>query len=622
MPALLNARLYRAAWLPAAAVFAVAALSLTDRTSPLAASLAPNAFEGSWAVQQLQALSREFPSRPPGGPADDALARRVARTIEGLGPPSSGGFHVRTYTAHGQTIVGERSLETVVASRPGTTSEAAIVVIAHRDSAWTGSQAELTGTAVLLELARALSTRATNRTVALVSTSGGSGGDAGASAFAGLVDSGSVPWLVGSETGAPQVGGVAPSGPVDAAIVLGNLAAPGAFSPEVLPYSSGVGSASTQLAETVANAIAQQAGVHVRSPDLIGQLVHLAAPLTTGEQGPLNAAGVPAVTIQAAGEGSRPTHAAVSAAQLEGLGGGTLSTVEALDNGRDIAAEPQTGLVLAQKVVPGWAIRLLVAALLVPGLAVSVDAAARSRRRRESLVRGFGFPLTCALPFLAAALVVLVLGALGLVGPAPQSPAPPGAIHIGVAAFATTTLALGVLGLGWLLWARFVGAIAAPQGRVPPAAAVGLLLLLDATAVITWIFNPLAAALLVPAVHLWMLVAEPELRPRWRLLSLAVVLLGICAPALVVVYYAHQLALGTVGSVWTGVLLIATGHFGLGTVTLWCVALGCTAAAAMLALSPSGESFAGEERLNVSIRGPLSYAGPGSLGGTESALRR
>ncbi len=622
MPALLNARLYRAAWLPVAAVFAVAALSLTDRTSPLATSLAPNAFEGSWAAQQLQTLNREFPSRLPGGPADDALARRVARTIEALGPPSSGGFHVRTYTARGQTIVGERSLETVVASRPGTTSGAAIVVIAHRDSAWTGSQADLTGTAVLLELARALSTRATNRTVALVSTSGGSGGDAGASAFARLVDSGSVPWLVGSETGPTRVGETAPSGPVDAAIVLGNLAAPGALSPEVVPYSSGVGSASTQLAETVANAIAQQAGVHVRSPDLIGQIVHLAAPLTTGEQGPLNAAGVPAVTIQAAGEGPEPTRSAISGAQLEGIGGGALSTVEALDNGPDIAGESQTGLLLAQKVIPGWAIRLVVAALLVPAVVVGVDAAARSRRRRERLLRGISFPLTCALPFLAAALVVLLLGALGIVGPAPQSPTPPGAIHIGVAAFATTTIALAVLALGWLLWARYVGVIAAPQRRVPPAAGVGLLLLLDATAAITWVFNPLAAVLLVPAVHLWMLVAEPELRPRWRLAALAVVVLGLCAPALVVVYYAHELALGAVGSVWTGVLLFATGHFGFGTVTLWCIALGCTSAAAMLALSASGGPFASEEQLNVSIRGPLSYAGPGSLGGTESALRR
>jgi hypothetical protein len=29
-----------------------------------------------------------------------------------------------------------------------------------------------------------------------------------------------------------------------------------------------------------------------------------------------------------------------------------------------------------------------------------------------------------------------------------------------------------------------------------------------------------------------------------------------------------------------------------------------------------------DQREEVTVRGPLSYAGPGSLGGTESALRR
>jgi hypothetical protein len=31
---------------------------------------------------------------------------------------------------------------------------------------------------------------------------------------------------------------------------------------------------------------------------------------------------------------------------------------------------------------------------------------------------------------------------------------------------------------------------------------------------------------------------------------------------------------------------------------------------------------AGETEQSGSVRGPISYAGPGSLGGTESALRR
>jgi len=30
----------------------------------------------------------------------------------------------------------------------------------------------------------------------------------------------------------------------------------------------------------------------------------------------------------------------------------------------------------------------------------------------------------------------------------------------------------------------------------------------------------------------------------------------------------------------------------------------------------------GQQPLDVTVRGPVTYAGPGSLGGTESALRR
>jgi hypothetical protein len=40
---------------------------------------------------------------------------------------------------------------------------------------------------------------------------------------------------------------------------------------------------------------------------------------------------------------------------------------------------------------------------------------------------------------------------------------------------------------------------------------------------------------------------------------------------------------------------------------------------ATLAKPPSGGVV---DEVEITIRGPLSYAGPGSLGGTESALRR
>jgi hypothetical protein len=72
------------------------------------------------------------------------------------------------------------------------------------------------------------------------------------------------------------------------------------------------------------------------------------------------------------------------------------------------------------------------------------------------------------------------------------------------------------------------------------------------------------------------------------------------------------------------VLLLAGGQIGLLGAILWSVAFGCVAAAAMLAVRaqqpPPGPQMA--DLHEVTIRGPMSYAGPGSLGGTESALRR
>jgi len=70
--------------------------------------------------------------------------------------------------------------------------------------------------------------------------------------------------------------------------------------------------------------------------------------------------------------------------------------------------------------------------------------------------------------------------------------------------------------------------------------------------------------------------------------------------------------------------ILAAGPIGLGGAILWSLAFGCAAAAAMLALIPmrAPASVRAPDGAPVTIRGPLSYAGPGSLGGTESALRR
>ncbi len=75
---------------------------------------------------------------------------------------------------------------------------------------------------------------------------------------------------------------------------------------------------------------------------------------------------------------------------------------------------------------------------------------------------------------------------------------------------------------------------------------------------------------------------------------------------------------------WTATLLLAGGHVGVLAALIWSCAFGCAVAISLVALTPPADplGLGTPEHPEVTIRGPLSYAGPGSLGGTESALRR
>jgi hypothetical protein len=596
---MLNGRLYRAALLPVVFALAIAAFSLTSRPRPLTATLAPDAFQGERAIGDLASLQAQFPARRPGSPGDDALAQRIAHTIEGLGGTAGGGFSVQSHSFSAQTIDGERTLTTVVAQRPGSTSETPIVILAHRDAAARGSQAELSGTAALLELARVFAARQTRRTIVLVSTSGGSGGAAGAADFAARLH-----------------------GPVDAAIVLGDVAGTSLSRPFVVPFSEGYGSAPMQLQRTVADAFTHEAGTNPGAPSAIGQLAHLTFPLTVGEQGPLNDAGLPSVLVQVSGERGPSAREPVSRERLQGSGRAVLSSVDALDAAHDVSSTPQTGVPMQRKMLPAWALRLVVAALLLAPLIAILDGFARMRRRRARVGRWVLWTLACALPFFAAAVFAYLIGALGILGAAPAAPVLPRALPVDGSAAAAVLAVVLVFGLAWLQRRAIVGRLGWGTRPDPEVAGLSMLLVLLPLTVLVWALNPFAALLLVPALHLWLLLADPELRPR-PAGALALLALGLAPLALLVVFYAHQLGLGPGGVPWMALLLVAGGHVGLLSALLWSVAFGCAATAVMLLLTePQAPKRASPDDFEITIRGPMSYAGPGSLGGTESALRR
>ena len=494
----------------------------------------------------------------------------------------------------GETIDGERDLDTVTATRAGAPGSQ-LVVVAHRDAAGRGAKAELSGTAALLELAKVVADGRLQRTITFVSTSGGSGGNAGALAAARRLQR-----------------------PVDAVLVLGDLASERVRRPFVVPWSSSSGSAPLRLRRTVEAAVRAETGRDPGGHRAGGQFARLAFPVAPGEQGELNRVGLPAVLLQASGERGPRAGAPTRPSRLAVFGRSALRALTALDNGPPIEHGTFRSLVTQRKVLPLWAIRLLVLTLLAPVLVVTVDGFARLRRRHVPVLPWVAWVLAGALPFLLACLFARMLGVTGLIAAAPRTPAPPGALPVDGAALATL-LSIALAGaLGWLvlrpLVARLTGTGGEPDGPGPGGA---LLLVLCAVSLVVWTRNPYAAALLVAPLHLWFAVVV--LARQGRGARVALVVAGFIPAALATAAIARQLGYGPGEFAWALVLLVAGGGIGPMTWLLWSLVAGCAVAAAAIALRPPEP---GDEPTEVTVRGPLSYAGPGSLGGTESALRR
>jgi hypothetical protein len=623
-----DGRIYRAAFVPFLFVLVIVGFSLSGQAAPLGSTLAPDAFNGPRAFAGLQTLAKRFPDRRPGSPGDNELAAYIAAQLRGLGsapgrsgsgpstPPSgestsseptsgtsaaAAGFQVSTRRIQAATIEGTRMLTTVVAERPGSTALSPIVIMAHRDAPEPGSAAQLSGTAALLELARVFAESETRRTIVLVSTSGGSGGYAGAADFATHDDQ------------SP-----------DAAIALGDLAGSAVHKPFVLPFSSKPQIAPEVLQRTLDGAISQDVGTDSGVPGLAGQLVHLALSLSTGEEAPPNSAGTPAVLVQVSGERGPTASEKVSAKRLQNFGRAVLSSIYALDEARNIAPSFAARVSLGHKLLPGWAVRLLALALLLPPLLAGVDALARLRRRREPVRRWVVWTLSAALPFLASALFAILLGALGIVA-APAGQLSADALSADGSVIEATLATAFVLALALLAWPALARRLALPLRPSADGAALAVLLVLLVVALLTWIFNPFACLLLIPALHLWLVAIGPGRRPApWaRALAYAAIALGALPLLLLAIAYARELGLGAGGLAESAVLAFAGGQLGPLGVLLWSAALGCLFAALLLA--PATETTAASDPegwSEIATRGPASYAGPGSLGGTESALHR
>lgn len=592
---MLDLRLYRVAFVPVLLALLVAAFSLQDRPRPIGTTQSPEGFDRFRAQQTLKTDLAAFTDRRPGSAGDERLAAYVAAQLRRSVP---GTLEEHRYRA--ETIDGKRNLVDVVATRPGQPGPG-LVVVAHRDAAGRGAKAELSATAALLELARVAADGRLRRTITFISTSGGSGGFAGASEQARRI-----------------------ADEADAILVLGGVAGVRGRHPFVVAASNGRGQAPIQLQRTVQRALRAEVGTEGGSPRALTQWMRMAVPVTISEQGPFLRAGQPAVLLSASGERPPGADEPVSYARMQRFGRAALRVLYALDNFRDLQARPRDDLVIRGKVLPGWAVRLLVGALLLPPLLMGVDALARMRRRHEPMWLWGVWVLASAIPFLMACLFAVVLARVGLISAAPDAPIPPQALELGggpVTAFFATLL---VFALGWLVarpaLLHATGAARARR-RAPDAQGAVVAVGLAAVAVTAalWVGNPYAAALAIPAVHLWFWALTPDLRLP-RAASLAIVILALLPLAIVAWSDGRAFGLDLTHGVWFWTLLVAGGHIPIGSWVLWSFLWGCAVAAGLVAIRRRRPED--DDPDEITTRGPVTYAGPGSLGNVGPAVRR
>jgi hypothetical protein len=590
-------RIYRAAFIPALFALVLAMFSLENRPPGLPQGLAADVlFDGRQADRELRGIERATPDRRPGGVGDGAVADRVAARFRDHGFQTI----VDRYSGEGRKLVN------VVGRRAGE-SRHQVIVLAARDSARvpdaTGSAAD---TAALLELARVLEGRAAQKTLVLASVDGATLGDIGARRFADTVVDRHL---------------------VDAVVVLSNMGARHARGPLIVSWSNnsrrvGIGLERTAVASLREELERVRVGVGAT-----GQLFRLAMPVGIGAQGVLLERGLDAVRLSGSGElppAPRERELArVDVDRLGQLGRAALRIVSAVDAGVPRQG-PRSYIATQTKVIPGWALSLLAFCLILPVLVAMIDGFARARRRREPLAPWGRWLLARTLPWVVGLCVAELLVLFGA-GPDLASAAPvPDDHSLGASGAAVLAATAAAVALAWYA-AR---ALTAGTGTEPhllrpaaPGAGVVTGLLLAGLALAAWAINPYAALLMAPAFHAWLLTTQSEEPPRPPLAILLVVV-GLALPAAVGAYFMVRLSLNPVEAAWYLFLLVTAHEVGLVTALLGCGFIGALTAVIGIARSRTDLPGSSGDSSEPRLRGPGGYAGPGSLGGTESALRR
>jgi hypothetical protein len=578
--------MYRGTWLIVGLPLLLAAFSV-GQPQALPAPALPPAFDEQAAVVLAEDLADTHPDREPGTQGATDAARWVTEAFRAYG------FEPRRQRFEADIPgLGRATLENLIVRVPGRARDS-IVVLAHRDDIGTGPGADdnASGTAALIEIARTYARRAGPQLdpergvvplhdLLLVSTDGGAYGALGAERL----------------TGDPALGNR-----ILAVIVLDSLA--GAGEPRLQLAGDDPRSPSASFVRTAAERILEETGEEPARASAFRQLVDLAFPFSFYEQAPFVARGIPAVTLTTAGD--RPassfidTTAELDPIRLGELGRSAQALLVSVDGGFQLAPESSSYLYLGARTVRGWAVQLVLIAMLLPFLAATVDLFARCRRRR--------IPLAPALRSLRSRLVFwlyvgLLFAIFAVLGAGPDGGARP------IASETSAATSWPVVALGFLAGFAIVGWLIARERLLPRRATTAseqlaghtaALLALGAIALVVVATNAYALIFVLPSLHAWLWL--PQLGDRSPWLRGGLLAAGLLGPLILLGEFAFRFGLG-VDAPWYLAALVSVGYVDPIVVV---VALGWVAAAAQLSALTAGRYAPYPSARERPPRGPI-----------------
>jgi hypothetical protein len=536
----LNGRLYRLAWLVAGVALVVALLTLQSPQGAPEPGLPP-AFDAAGAVALADAMTRDFPTRPPGSPADRASADWIAGElgkVPGLGPRRvrRQAFAVRTPSGR----ITTQNVYVALPSRTATAVRRGILVVAPRDTP-PGVAGGETGSAVLVQLAATFATAAHDRPLFFVSTGAGTLGNAG------------VRWFLSRFRAVPL-----------AAVVV--LDAPGeAQGPVVHLWDAGRTDAQALgLNQIAAQAVRRVGGRVADDEGAWDQVARLAVPQTVGDQGPAIADGLPAVTLSGRPESPLPPNESPpDDERLRVVGAAAESLIGSLDAVDQVPPPSGAVAIGGRELRPAMA-RVALLLLALPLLVAAVDTLARLRRARVRVGPGVAALARTAAPPLVALAVLYLLSVAGVL-PGPSGGAPPAGAEVPFDAPAGLAVVLALLAAAATWWVlRLTAGRGARRRRgdaveVPVRAGVAVVAL-AALLLVAWVTRPFFLVLALPAAHAGL--AASVARRRWQVAVLAVI--AVVPLAAVCVSIAGVVDLNPAATAWYLVETAASGARGWG----------------------------------------------------------